>query len=97
MSPAASLPDLPLRILLIFLGFLTCPRHHPAIVVGYAANSATRTYLMYNTATDRVILTRDIKWHKFDGANTENYPTLFVSIEGTSQKTTISDNSRRRE
>ena len=66
-------------------------------MVGYAANSATGTYLMYNTATKRVILTRDIKWQGFDGANTANYPTLFDSIEGTVQKTTIGDNSRKRE
>ena len=66
-------------------------------MVRYAENSATGMYLMYNTATKRVILTRGIKWHGFDGSNTANYPTLFVFIEGTAQKTKISDNSRRRE
>ena len=32
---------------------------------------------MYNTATKRVILTHDVKWHGFDGSNTANDPTLF--------------------
>ena len=58
-------------------------------MVGYAANSATGTYLMYNTATKRVILTRDIKWHGFDGANAANEPTLFYFTQVTGQKKTL--------
>ena len=31
---------------------------------------------MYNNANKRVILTHDVKWHIFDGSNTENDPTF---------------------
>ena len=38
---------------------------------------------MYNPATKRVILTRDVKWRGFDGANAATEPTLFEFTEGT--------------
>ena len=44
---------------------------------------------MYNNDTKWVVSTRDVKWHKFDGANTANDPTLFDFIEFTGHKTTI--------
>ena len=61
-------------------------RGFPAIMVGYAANLATGTYIMYKPATKEVILTHDIKWHGFYGENTENHQTLPELNEGTGQK-----------
>ena len=64
----------------------------PAIMVRYAENSATGMHGVYNPATKRVILTHDIKWHGFYGANTSNEPTLFDFTEDTWWKTIIKDN-----
>ena len=64
---------------MIVQGFIT-------IMVGYAANLATGTYIMYKPATKEVILTHDIKWHGFYGENTENHQTLPELNEGTGQK-----------
>ena len=47
------------------------------IMVGYAANSPTGTYQMYNPYTKRIIFKSDIKWHVFGGENIENNPTIF--------------------
>ena len=43
-----------------------------ATMIVYAANSETGTYLMYNPGSKTFILTRDIKWHVFNEANSEN-------------------------
>ena len=51
---------------------------------------------MYNPATKRVILTRGIKWHGFDGSNTANDPTLFEFTEDTGWKTTMTENETNR-
>ena len=61
----------------------------PSITVGYASNPATRTYQMCSLTTKRVVLTCDVKWHGFDGANAANDPTLFDCTEGTGQKTLL--------
>ena len=58
-------------------------------MVGYAANSATGTYRMYNPATKWAILTCDVKWHVFDGSNAANNPTFFDFTWGTGKKTNI--------
>ena len=52
-------------------------------MVRYAENSATGMHGVYNPATKRVILTHDIKWHGFYGANTSNEPTIFEFTEDT--------------
>ena len=61
-------------------------------MVGYSENSATGMYWMYNRATKRLVLIRDVKWHWFYGENAANEPTLFDFNEGTWQKTTIREN-----
>ena len=41
---------------------------------------------MYKTDTKRVILTRDVKWHGFDGENAANDPTLLDLTESKVHK-----------
>ena len=61
----------------------------PTIIVGYMENSATGKYLMYNPTTKPVILTCNIKWHRFDGANAENDPTLFNLLKAQYRKQSL--------
>ena len=49
---------------------------------------------MHNLATSRVILTSDVKWNGFYGANVANEPTLFDFTDGTEKKTTSRENKR---
>ena len=44
---------------------------------------------MHNLATRRVILTNDVKWNGFYGANVANNPILFNFTEGTGKKKII--------
>ena len=69
-------------------------RGFSAIMVGYAANSTTGTYQMYNPDTKLLVLTRYVKCHGFDGANALNDPKPFDFTENTGQKITIRENSR---
>jgi hypothetical protein len=48
-----------------------------AIMVGYAANSGSGTYRLYNPKTKRVIQSRDVKWDAFIGVNANNDPSMF--------------------
>ena len=56
-------------------------RESTAIMFGYSANSATGTYRKYNPDTKQVILTCDVKWHRFDGENTANDLTLLTLLK----------------
>jgi hypothetical protein len=50
---------------------------YPAIMVGYAANSSSGTYRLYNPSTKRVIHSRDVKWNEFIAADDNYDPAMF--------------------
>ena len=61
-------------------------RRFPIIMVEYAENSATGTYLMYNPATKRLVLTCDVNWHVFDVESTANDPTFLNLLKVQNRK-----------
>jgi hypothetical protein len=52
-------------------------RGFPTIMVGYATNSGSGTYRLYNPKTKRVIHSRDATWNEFVGADDNNDPVIF--------------------
>ena len=51
---------------------------------------------MYNSSTNRVVLIHEVKWHGFDGSNTEKDPIPFDFNEDTVRKINTRNDARKK-
>ena len=57
------------------------PRSHKCIMVGYADNHSSDTYMMYNPRTRQIILSRDIRWADFERPNAADDLSMYENRE----------------